>query len=72
MGIDQRPQRRDVKTWADDGWEVTHYASNGMALLLCARCLLTCGPDEKLSQAVTILNGTAYCEDHLYPAASGT
>lgn len=67
---DQKPTRRMVRTWADTTGEVTRFDSSGRALLLCVQCILDPDPTAILNQAITVYNGTALCEWHLYPQNS--
>lgn len=64
---EQKPPRRLVRTWVDAKDHVTRYDSSGRALLLCTQCLLDPDPNAVLNQAITVYNGTALCEWHLYP-----
>ena len=67
---EQKPPRRMVRTWADGGDHITRYDASGRPLMLCAQCVLDPDPNAVLNQAVTIYNGTALCEWHLYPKNS--
>lgn len=67
MVNDGKPLRKRVRTHADNVGHLTHYASNGQALLICGLCLQNPDPDEELNQAITVWNGTALCEWHIFP-----
>lgn len=65
--VNPKPPRRQIRTWADDSGHLTHYDPSGRTLLLCVQCLLNPDPEAILNQAITVYNGTALCEWHLYP-----
>lgn len=61
----EHPVRKPIKikTWADNGGQLTHYDPSGHALLLCEKCLSD--PEQEVVwQAFTIKQGFALCENH--------
>lgn len=65
--INPKPPRRRIRTWADDQGHLTHYDPSGRVLLICSACLKDPNPDAVLNQAITVANGEAVCEWHLFP-----
>ena len=64
---EQKPPRRRIRTWAEDAGHLTHYDRSGRTLMLCVKCLLDSNPEATLNQAITVKDGDAICEWHLFP-----